>query len=262
MKLPNEAHVRAELAEATLSRIAVRTAGATLIVDTPHVLQSGEVLQVTIEAIPAGLLVHDGGLTLREFESAEMSPRLWASKQHELRRIAAQWNLGWRGRFEFMAESLAEATKRMAVLAIAADQALTLIPTPRATATDTRQRFVRALAARGLVAEARKTLPVDGGEVTIDWLVRGGSGSAAVEFIGGTHVESAQTSVDHAIVNFLQIDRANAFAGPLVGVYDEYSAAAEERHLTTFASLLGSRADLVSVTAAPAHLAERLALAA
>src|SRR5262249_38003008 len=132
----NPDHVEEALSRLLRSEVSCVRAGDGLYVDTPYVLQDGHLLRVYLDRAEDrdGIVASDGGSATSQIETFACSNVALRERYAQLERIAQQLDLGWDTEFRFTAPDLDEALRRLAVLARAVDQSLSLIQARRSRA--------------------------------------------------------------------------------------------------------------------------------
>jgi hypothetical protein len=200
-------------------------------VDTPYVLQDGHLLQVFLWATGENgtVVASDGGYATAQVETFARSVGALRERYADLKAIANALELEWDAEFRFSAPDLDSAARRIAVLARAVDQSLTLVHTRQRRAGGAlREQLGRDLREAGLRATRRARIRPHGEErgVMVDYRVQRNGSEGAVEVLGGRTFQGAAISVDRAVATFHILERLQ-YRGRLFAVYDEDSPAGE-----------------------------------
>ncbi len=266
MKSIDVDEVRRLLCDATCARIRVEPDAGSLVIDTPHILQDGRLLQVFIRRDEAGaVLVDEGGFAAAEAELHIRSSRVLRKRHAEIREICESLYLEFSsGRIRYTAADVSSAIVRIAVLALAVDRVLGLggrrfLESPWLAS---RSGLSDELRERGLKVTPRRRIELQtNGTVTVDFEITGtGHRQALVEFLAGTDIAHATAAVDRAIVN-LRLLQNDGHQAKLFGVYEEHSAAAGERMQARFNDAIGGAAVLLSSSDAPHRIHQELTAA-
>src|SRR5436305_5518434 len=127
--LLNPNYVEEALSRVLRSEVSCVREGDGLYVDTPYVLQDGQLLRVYLDRAedPDGIVASDGGYATSQIETFARSNAALRERYAQMERIARQLDLEWDTEFRFTAPDLDEALRRLAVLARAFDHSLSLI---------------------------------------------------------------------------------------------------------------------------------------
>lgn len=255
--------IRDAFCAAMRGRLNVARGGSGWVIDTPHILQDGRLLQVFVSERDRKWAVSDGGWAAQAATMATRSDRALANKLRAFKDIAGSLDLSVSkdGRIGFEADDLATVAARTAVLALAVDRALSVVAAHAQGAPAAgRQALMGELSDRGVRVAPRQRVRLNNdGSVQVDVLATGSAGVAAIEYLSGNRPENATVSVDRAIVNLIQLDRG--WQGRLFAVYDEASYAADAKLRSRFASAAPSKARLLPLASAAGEIAKALAIA-